>query len=46
MGDNGQVALKCAGVVLNKVDLRKMRFYQADASPDVYAARDAGYYGE
>jgi succinoglycan biosynthesis transport protein ExoP len=44
--NNGAVAQKCAGVILNKVDSRKMKFYQAYGSSEFYYSRYSSYYHE
>jgi succinoglycan biosynthesis transport protein ExoP len=44
--DNVAVAQKCAGVILNKVDTEKMKFYQNYGSSEFYYARYSSYYQE
>jgi succinoglycan biosynthesis transport protein ExoP len=44
--NNGAVAQKCAGVILNKVDTRKMKYYQSYGSSEFYYARYSSYYHE
>lgn len=43
---NAAVAQKCAGVILNKVDTEKMKFYQSFGSSEFYYARYSSYYQE
>jgi succinoglycan biosynthesis transport protein ExoP len=43
---NAAVAAKCVGAVLNKVDTRKMRFYQNFDSQEFYYSKYSSYYGE
>jgi succinoglycan biosynthesis transport protein ExoP len=43
---NVSVAQKCAGVILNKVDPHKMKFYQLYGSPEYYASAYNDYYRE
>jgi succinoglycan biosynthesis transport protein ExoP len=43
---NAAVAAKCAGVILNKVDTNKMKFYQAYGSSEFYYSSYASYYRE
>jgi succinoglycan biosynthesis transport protein ExoP len=44
MQTNGAVAAKCAGVILNKVDSKKMKLYQTHGSSDYYSSQYASYY--
>jgi succinoglycan biosynthesis transport protein ExoP len=37
--DNREVADKCAGVILNKVDLKKLKFYENYGQDDLYYSR-------
>jgi succinoglycan biosynthesis transport protein ExoP len=39
-----QIRDKCAGVVFNKVDLRKLKLYEAHGSKAYYSGEYAGYY--
>ncbi|MGV3550899.1 polysaccharide biosynthesis tyrosine autokinase [Rhizobium sp.] len=41
---NGSVAEKCAGVILNKVNTRTMKLYQAYGGSDYYSSRYSSYY--
>jgi succinoglycan biosynthesis transport protein ExoP len=43
---NSAVAAKCAGVILNKVDTAKMRYYQSFGSSEFYYSRYSSYYQE
>lgn len=44
--DNEDIARKCLGVVLNKLDPEKMKLYRAYGSTDYYEERFAAYYRE
>ncbi|WP_313606851.1 polysaccharide biosynthesis tyrosine autokinase [Rhizobium sp.] len=44
--NNGDLFEKCAGVVLNKVDAKKMRLYRSYGSSEYYFSRYASYYHE
>ncbi|WP_182422190.1 polysaccharide biosynthesis tyrosine autokinase [Aureimonas sp. ME7] len=46
LAGNPRIADKCLGVVLNKVDADKMRYYQEFGSNEYYNARYASYYRE
>jgi succinoglycan biosynthesis transport protein ExoP len=43
---NAAVAVKCAGVILNKVDTSKMKFYQSYGSSEFYYSKYSSYYRE
>lgn len=43
---NQAVAAKCAGVILNKVDTEKMKFYHTFGSSEFYYSRYSTYYQE
>jgi len=43
---NSAVAMKCAGVILNKVDTEKMKYYQSFGSSEFYYSRYSSYYRE
>jgi succinoglycan biosynthesis transport protein ExoP len=43
---NQAVAMKCAGVILNKVDTEKMKFYHTFGSSEFYYSRYSTYYNE
>ena len=43
---NHAVAAKCAGVILNKVDTDKMKFYHTFGSSEFYYSRYSTYYNE
>jgi succinoglycan biosynthesis transport protein ExoP len=44
--NNAAIAQKCAGVILNKVDTEKMKFYQSYGSSEFYYSRYSSYYRE
>lgn len=44
--NNPAIAKRCAGVILNKVDARKMKLYRQFGSSEFYHARYASYYRE
>ena len=46
MQQNGAIAKRCAGVILNKVDTEKMKLYRQFGSSEFYHARYASYYRE
>lgn len=46
MQQNGAIAKRCAGVILNKVDSQKMKLYRQFGSTEFYHARYASYYRE
>lgn len=46
LGNNAAVSAKCAGVILNKVDANKMKFYQTYGSSEFYASKYTSYYRE
>ncbi len=41
-----QIAGRCLGVILNKVDAARMKLYEGYGSPDYYASRYTQYYHE
>lgn len=41
-----QIASRCLGVILNKVDAGRMKLYEGYGSPDYYASRYTHYYQE
>lgn len=43
---NQAIAAKCAGVILNKVDTDKMKFYHTFGSSEFYYSRYSTYYNE
>jgi len=43
---NSAVAAKCAGVILNKVDTDKMRYYQSFGTSEFYYSQYSRYYHE
>lgn len=43
---NAVIAQKCCGVILNKVDTKKMKFYQGYGSQEFYYSKYSSYYRE
>jgi succinoglycan biosynthesis transport protein ExoP len=39
-----QIAEKCAGVLLNKADVEKLKLYRSYGSSEYYMSRFSGYY--